>query len=214
MKIEFVFNTLKYISAISVISPLIACILKIKTLDLTLRVLFVYVAISALSEICSYFFITNNIHNYIVRNTYTFLELTSLTILYFIQFQENKSRTVIVVAYFLIVILTLIIFFCLGKFNEPDNIVSTIESAFFIILSYVYIYKLMKDIANSSFSESYFIWINNAILIYFSLTFVLFLFIGYIEKFRIEGYYFVYSLHLIANVLLNVLISIGVWKRN
>jgi hypothetical protein len=212
MKVEIFFSIIKYTSALSVLIPFVLCLIKFKTLDKILRVLFFYLILSIFSELVGYFLITKNIQNYLSRNLYTVLEFTCLASIFYLRFNSKTIRKLILLFYFVFLFLVFYILVFKEFYNKRDNILTTFESSFFIFISYFYLFRLIKDMDNSIFLNSYFIWVNNAILIYFSAAFVLFLFIEYIEKFNKESYYYVVSLHLLANITFNLMLSIGIWK--
>lgn len=96
MEIQTLFDVLNHSSSISVILPLVCGILKFKTLNTELRVLFLYIILSALAEGLGFVFIKNNIQTYLVYNAFTVLECLLLTFIYFNRFELKNTRTIIV----------------------------------------------------------------------------------------------------------------------
>jgi hypothetical protein len=201
-----------YVSALSVIVPLICCILRLKTLNAELRTLFLYIIVCALTEAISFILAKNNIHTYITHNLFTVLECTLITYIYLLKFEIKKARYIITIFYFVFLALSIIIFVLRSGYNRSDNIISTFESCFFITLSFTFFYKEIYELNIPRLSEYYFFWLNSAFLIYFSMAFFLFLFSGYLEKYDLSIYYPLYSLYLLTNVAYNILLSLGVWK--
>lgn len=206
------FNVLVYISIFSVVIPLSCCVIKFSALNKELRALFLYIIISVTSEIVSLVLQQNQITNYIVQNLYTMCECTLITYIFLNRFDSNKSKLLIKIFYFIFVLIALIIFGFMKGINGSDNLVSTYESCFFILLAWAYFYKLMTEKNISKLNQFYFAWINTAILIYFSMAFISFLFNKFIGQLEMSLYALVYAPHLIINIAYNILLGIGVWK--
>lgn len=212
MEIQTLFDVLNHSSSISVILPLVCGILKFKTLNTELRVLFLYIILSALAEGLGFVFIKNNIQTYLVYNAFTVLECLLLTFIYFNRFELKNTRTIIVFFNLIFLLLAFYVLIMKGKYNMQDSVLSTYEAAFLIALSGGYIIKVMREINISRLKEVHFTWINVGILIYFSMAILLFLFYSYIEKRGIKTYNNLYSLHWLTNIGYNVLLATGIWK--
>ena len=212
MEIQTLFDVLNHSSSISVILPLVCSILKFKTLNTELRVLFLYLILSALAEGLGFVFIKNNIQTYLVYNAFTVLECLLLTFIYFNRFELKSTRTIIVFFNSIFLVLAFYILVIRGKYSMQDSVLSTYEAAFLIALSGGYIIKVMREINISRLKEVHFTWINVGILIYFSMAILLFLFYSYIEKRGLKTYNNLYSLHWLTNIGYNVLLATGIWK--
>jgi hypothetical protein len=214
MDIQILFNIINHTSSLSVAIPLTCCILKIKALNSELRVLFAYIIVSVATEITSFIFIRNNIHTYLVNHLFTISECTFITLIYFYRYETKGIRANIVIFYVLFLALSFVILILKDGYDGPDNVLSTYEATFFIILSGSYVYKIMKEVKITKLKEFYFYWINSAILLYFSMAFFLFLFNIYIAKRGLKTYNNLYTLHWIINVAYNVLLAKGICKVN
>lgn len=206
------FNIIKYVSALSILIPFIFCIIKYKTLNKVLRVLFLYVIASAFTEGIGFYLLINNIHTYRVQNLFTLIECTFITYIYYIKFERINAKRVITIFYLFYAILSYYLLVVKQGYNKQDNILNTMESAFFMALAYSYFYNLTRELDISKLTEYYFTWLNSAFLIYFSSGFVMFLFKEYIENLHLQYFYLVYCLYLIASIAYNIILSIGIWK--
>jgi hypothetical protein len=200
------------ISTLSAFAPLICCILRLKALNTESRTLFLYIIVCALTDAICFIFVKKKIHTVIVSNLFTVIECTLLTYIYFLKFETKKARYIITIFYIVFLALSIIFFVLRGGYNRYDNIISTFESCFFIALSFAFFYKEMCELSIPRLSEYYFFWLNSAFLIYFSMAFFLFLFNCYLEKCDISIVRLLYSLHLLTNIVTNILVSLGVWK--
>lgn len=212
MEIQTLFDIINHSSSISVILPLVCGILKFKTLNTELRVLFLYIILSALAEGLGFIFIKNNIQTYLVNNIFTVVECSLLTYIYFNRFELKSTRTIISLFNVIFYILVFYVLVLKGRYDLQDSVLSTYEAAFLIALSSGYIIKVMREINISRLKEAHFTWINVGILIYFSMAILLFLFYSYIEKRGLKTYNNLYSLHWITNIGYNILLATGIWK--
>lgn len=206
------FEQLTHLSSLSVIVPIIASLFRNKTLNKILRVLFLYLIISAVVEAISYFLTINSIQNFVVKNIYTVIEFTCITAIYFLEFEGKTAKRLIGISYIGFLCLSVLLLLILGNYNKQDNIINSTESWLVILFGAFYVFKLYNNFAIKNLLSYYFTWINFAILLYFSTSFFIFLFSEYLEKGGLENYYFVYSLHLISNISFNIILTIGIWK--
>lgn len=209
---QSIYNSISYVSAASVLIPFFVCILNFKTLNASLRVLFLYVLISIGFEAIGLILSKNKIHNYLFQHLFTILECTLIVRIYLFQFETKLHKTLIYSIFSGFLLLSLILLFFKGGFNQGDNVISTFESCFIIVLSCAYLLKTLKEITLSKSNNFYFFWLNAGFLLYFSTAFFLFLFDAYLEKLDLPTFYLIYSLHLISNIVYNSLLAIGVWK--
>jgi hypothetical protein len=184
--------------------------MKIKAFDTVLKVLFAYLIICAITEATCYILAINKMYNYSVRHIFTFLECTSISVIYFLHFQIRKTRTFIVGFYLTFVILSLIVMVIRKGYNKPDNILSSYEACLFIGLSFYFLLKEINDRSVPRLYEYYFFWLNAAILFYFGVSFFVFLFWVAIEKSIFYSFFKIFSL--IVNITYNILLAISVWK--
>jgi hypothetical protein len=214
MYLTDLYNLVLYLSIGSVALPFICCLIKLKTLNLTLRVLFIYVIVAAVTELLSFqLAATNNIGPYnAVQNTFTLLECLLLGLIYYLEFKQPLSRRIILL---LILVYLAIAFWALlyvKSFTQPNNIISTLESCLMIGLAISFFYKVNSELNIPRLKEYYFFWLNSAVLIYFSTSFFLFLFDGYLSKYGFKSFYLLYGVHELTNIACNILFAIGIWK--
>lgn len=186
--------------------------MRFSTLNRELRVLFLYILISVLVEFTSVVLRTNRISNIVIQNLYTLIECTLITYIYILRFDTKKVRLIIKSIYLIFALLALVVFVMAGNINKADNLVSTYESCFFIVLSWAYFYKVIQEKNIAKLNQFYFAWINSAILIYFSMAFFSFLFNKFSGQLEMSLYQLVYAPHLITNISYNILLGIGIWK--
>jgi hypothetical protein len=192
--------------------PLICSLIRFRTLNNELRVLFLYIVVSSVTEVISLQLALNQLQNYVVQNLFTVVECSLLMYIYFLRFEGILTRRLILVLYSVFIIVAFIFMILLGGLSRADNLISACESCLFIALSWSYFYKLMQEKNIERLNQFYFAWINAAILIYFSMTFFVFLFNKVIGSLDNSLYRLIYTLHLFTNISFNILLGIGIWK--
>lgn len=212
MTAQSIYNSISYISAASVLIPFVICLLNFRTLNTILRVLFLYILISIGVEVIGFLLSQNKIHNYLFQHLFTVIECTLIVCIYLFQFESKFHRRLIYTVLAGFLLLSLVLLFFKGGYNQGDNVISTFESCFIIALSSAYLVKTLNEISLSKSQDSYFSWLNAAFLLYFCTAFFLFLFDDFIETCEIRMAYYLYSLHLISNIAYNSILAIGVWK--
>lgn len=203
---------MRHSSALIVLLPLCCCLINIKTLNATIRVLFIYICFSVLADLLGFIFMHNKVQTHLLYNTFTVIECSLLVLIYYLNFEDNRTRNLMKIFYTLFVLLAITILFIGGKYNRQENVLSSYEAVFLVFLSVAYFYKLMLELNIPKLREFYFTWINTGILIYFSTGFILFLFKEYIEQRGIKTYYLLYSLHWLSHIAYNILLTVGIWK--
>lgn len=206
------FDVLTYISILSGLIPFIYSIIRIKALNTELRALFLYLSLTLIAELFSYYLSKNHVKNYIVQNLYTLVECTIIVFIYYLKFESKKVRVSIISFYLSFLTLSIIYFYIKNGLNESDSVLSTCESCLLVSLAIFYFYNEIKELNIPRLYEYYFFWINSAFLIYFLGAFAFFLFNDYIEKLPLAIYYWVYSIQLLINICYNILLSVGIWK--
>jgi len=151
-------------------------------------------------------------HNYFVRHIFTVLECSVISIIYFLHFRAKEVRNFIKGFYLTFFALCLIILLFNKGYNEPDNILSSYEACLFIILSLYFLYKEIKERSVPRLNEYYFFWLNSAILVYFGISFFVFLFSVLLEKSDLKIYNFFKAFSLMVNITYNILLTVSIWK--
>lgn len=207
-----VFDYLIYGSWISGVIPFLFSVIKFKTLNQTMRVLLFYLTVTVIMETASFFLTSNGVQNYALENTYTFIEGTCIFLMYYLQFKNPLAKKILIGAYLFFFILSGFLLIFMGAYNKPDNIINSLEAWMVLMFGTYYLYTLYSDLSIPKLTDYYFTWINVAIQLYFCVSMLIFFFNNYLEKGGLTQYYNIYSIHLIGNMLFNLLLTIGIWK--
>jgi hypothetical protein len=207
-----IYTFFKYASILSVLIPFIACCIRFKTLNKELRVLFLYIFLSLITELIVVIFRSRWPHTYLLYNCFTILELSLLSYIYLLRFEEKTARRIIRGLYFLFLGLVFILLVVIGGYDQRNTLLSTYEAALFIGISYAYFIKITKDASIPNLTQYYFAWINAGVLVYFCMAFLIFLFQAYIERRGFQTFNKLYLLNWIINITYNLFLATGVWK--
>lgn len=207
------YNALRYISIISAFAPLLLGILKYKTFNRTLRVLFLYITLCVLTDILSFIFSGRTSKQYyFIQNSFTLLEFYLLCLIYYFEFTSKVTRKIIVGLCIGYALLALIFFGIYKSFLEPTNLFSTLDALIMLGLSASFFYRVDADMNIPRLGEYYFFWFNSALLIYFSMALILFLFDDFLERCDLKTFQILWSMHLLVNISYNLLIATALWK--
>lgn len=246
MSLHNLYTIFKSISAATILIPIISCIINLKTLDRKLRVLFIFLLFSLLVEILSRifsepfplgyqilnktglfsdesinllssFFSKNRLNwYYALANVFTLFQFFTFAFIYYGEFNNLVIKKTISVGTLLFTIVALIVWFPMRHFLSGENITTIIEATFFFMLSLYFFYIELKEMNITKLKENAIIWFNSAVLIYFSVTLILFIVDDYLSICPRELFMLLWSLNLLANIAFNILlgIAIRVWKRD
>lgn len=93
--------------------------------------------------------------------------------------KKNRFATIIIIAFVFLTLINLI--FIQGAFNY-NGYSSAFASVCFIVISLTYFYVLIQQLPTESITKLPMFWINTAVLIFYSGTFLLFLTADYLIK--------------------------------
>jgi len=210
-----VFNITSILSALSILIPFVIGIIKIKALDTSLKIVFLYVTFSLCIEVVSFIYTLNNAPDYAIRNAFTIVEFFVFIALYFWNFENKIEKTLVFVALLAFLTLSIISFAFRSEFNTQSGSITSVEA---IALTVFSCYGLLKSVLNEQFyfnlNKHYFTWINYAVLIYFGINLFLFLLDSKIDKLAITNFYIFYGLHLLVNIVYNALLGVSLWKAH
>lgn len=213
MLLADIYEKLELLSAMSVLVPILGALVKLRALNVTLRVLFIYVVICAITEVLNFAFSDASIVNYsILQNTFTVIECLLISGIYYNELRSRRSRSLIFLFISVYLVISFFALFIFQSFTELNNIITISEGCFLTGLAVSYFYKLNTELNITRLKDHYFFWLNTAVLLYFCTTSVIFLFNTYLENCSVESFQKLYALHLLMNITYNSLLAIAIWK--
>lgn len=209
-----IYRIVVYVTSFSITIPILFSILRFKALNKTLRALFIYLILSFSSDIITLFtsLYYPNLTN-IILNTFTIIETVAICIIYLFEMRQTKERVLIYIGLLIVLSLAIETFLFEKGLNRGDNVVSPVEAGIFMLVSTIYFYKLFIDPKISKLGDHYFYWVNLSFLIYFSVSFILFMFNEFIE--RCEQIYAIllWGVHQLILITCNILFLVAIWKN-
>lgn len=196
-------------SMLSILIPISLALIYFKSLDAPLRVLILLLLVSGITDIINAYLYSKTISNMGVMNVYTLLELGLYSIYYTINLADYRGVKHISRSLVLIFVLT-IFFTVTSDFNEKINTITlTIESLTIIFMSLIYFDKMLKSMRLPKIWQDPYFWINSAILIYFSGSFFVFIFVDFVD---IKSSFNLWHIHSIVHFIFNIVLTVGFWK--
>lgn len=209
-------NFYQYISFISfgvIFIPFVSLIIRFKTLNITLRVLFLYILISIVTEILSRYGVTIDITVYnAIQNCFTILECICFSVIFYLQFTSRAARATVQVLLALFLLFSAFLLIPGSNFLINNMTILVTESLMMIVFGIAYFFKIYTEDSIQKSDNNFFFWINSGILIYFCASFFLFLFDAHILKLKDEYFSLLQSIHQLANIATTLLFSVAVWK--
>lgn len=199
---------LSYISAFSILIPILTAILNFRTFNLTLKVLFYFLCASAMFEVVGYYFYYNRINNAFVFFIYNVVEGLFIIWLYYTIFESTMLKHVLRILF--ILYLTLAVLVQLGYISY--EVLSATESLVILSLCVYYFYTVIAELSIPVLTDYYFFWINSALLFYFGTNLFISFFENYIRYLGNQAQASLWSIHLISGIIFNLLLAMGIWK--
>jgi hypothetical protein len=201
-----VYFVLVAISSLSVLLPLSICVWLRNLLPAPLKWLFVYLIITAFTELFSYLMWRQHMQNIICFDVFGALEGPILLMMY--KNAVDVSRRWFA---FLFMLVTLS---GIAVLVEPhlNGIVSGMRYLVIGSFTLLYFQDVFRRLEIPFLPDHYFFWINSALLFYFGSTFLLTIFEDVAHYTRPQLGELLWPIQLVANTLRNFILPIGIWK--
>ena len=201
------FDILEYSSIISVLIPLLTWIIRNKVFTKQMNALFLYLIGSMSADIFSFFFFNQN-----VLIAYTFFECLIISYLFWLELEKKNLRRMVVISAIAFLITSLCCIILLDDFNLIDSVLTSLEFVIIICFCILYFFKEFYDLNKPRLTDYWFFWLNSSFLLYFGSSLFIFLFKSYFWGLSPTILNFLWSIHLIANITNNSLISVAICK--
>ena len=212
MNIELISKGLSHISSISILIPLILCIIKYKAFNNQLKALFIYIIISITIEIISFLSINNSAIWVPISYSFSIIETSLITAIFYQEWDNKflKKNTLYLYSFFILMsFVTLIV---TKSITSAENITLPLEFGIITTFSIIHFHKVFTDLTIPKLTDYHFFWLNSAFILYFGTNFLLTLFYSYIKTSNVEVMYLLGCIPLIMSVTYNILLALGIWK--
>ena len=205
--------TLATVSAFSVFLPLAVGLFRLRQLGLHLKILLVFLGISAIVESVTVAMASSGTSNVFLIPLFALIELTFVTIVYSKVYQNRIwKRILIFVPIAFTIFLVLNVFFAEGAKNLSSYIRS-VEGLLVIGITLVWFYQALNNVSINAIHREPMFWISSGFLIYFAGTFFLFITSTYLLE-HTEGILAVaFLINSISNICKNILFTFALWMR-
>jgi hypothetical protein len=203
-----VLNWLDYASSLSILIPALTAILVFGRLNAEMRILALLFIFAAFIEGLNFLSAANSINNVWLINIYSLIEGS---ILIFILSSWNKYRllkqafNLALIIYVLFWIVTTLIINNIFHFNEVEK---TAKGILLILISGIILMQNTRTESVKLF-RSFVFWITSAILIYFSLTLIIFTTAIHLLNGNHEAMEYSWQIHSVVNILTNIFFANG-----
>ena len=205
------YNCLGYIAPIFSIPPLIAGLLRIKSIKGYLVPLFLYVSVSFVTEIINFVLTKSNINNMIVFHFFTIIEFILISIFYLLFFKKYLKPVYLLIPIPVFVILAFFDY-KINSFNTMDDFTASIGAILLSLYALFSFFFMMRKLIFENILTEPFFWINSGVLFYFSGNLLVFAFYNYICTYQRSYSEAVWAIPQFLTIFFNILISIGFWK--
>ncbi len=203
------FDLISLVSAISVVVPILAALVKYEMLNPVLKALLIFLLVCAVSDLlCAIYYEKKHLLN-IFLNAFTVVEAY---LIFYIYSKELDHSILAILAIVVISVVSCVQFFFFNLINSEDVVVTTVEAGLVTILASISIYKHLRDENLNHPTQFYFFWINLSFLFYFGAGLLLFAAGDFITHASRNIAYLLWSLYLVINIGCNILFAVGTWK--
>jgi hypothetical protein len=208
MDFESFYRTFAIVSGYSVIVPLSFCIVCLPFLKKVGGILLIYLALSLLTEVIFYFFSSRNASVAKVGGElFAAYEFVCVSIFYSAILKTGKGA-----------VLTFFFGYCLLiyciRLTFGGDTVHLFQSGYiflFFVFGVVYFLRGKSSVASDEQNNSLF-WLNSGFFYYFGTSFLLFVFEGFIMHAGESLSRYIWSLHLVNNMVFYGILTYGVWE--
>jgi hypothetical protein len=209
---NYFLRLLSDISAYTSVIPLIISLRYYKSINRTLKPLFILSILSVVAEVLNKIHVEYDINNYYIFHIFTIIEFTLISLFYkrfFLQFKNIRIFEVFIFVFFIIAFID----YKINGLDSMDSFSITVESVILTSYSLILFYFVLQKLIFENLLNTPIFWMNTAILIYFSGNLILFVFSNYLLATEPKKYHMLwYTIHSFINISYNALISVGFWK--
>lgn len=198
-----------YISVISILAPTALGAALFKILPRELRAIAILVFATCLLEAVSYVASLLYFNNLFLFHAFTYVEFGCISFMYFSLFRRIRKvrRSILFLG---VIFLGLSIYFLLIKegFDQYNSLQRAVENSIVVVYALFFLFLFSKRTPEERFLLKPYFFLSCGFLIYFSVTFVVFLDANhYIELNNL----FNWSVHSVMNILLNAIYFSALW---
>lgn len=198
-----------YLSTFSIILPVFIGGLLFRTLTRPLKVLYVFICLTAILEIWSSVLHTYGVNNMVFFQIHTYIEFSLLSVVYFLVIKSKYVRNYILTLSSLFIFGLIYTDLWGGSVGKLNTEVRVFESIILISYFVAHVLTIFRK-PDSPFMETqpYFI-LTSGLLMYFLGTLLIYLYYDYLDG---QILMYVWAIHSCLNLILNFIYVIAIWR--
>lgn len=202
-----------YGNLIAVITAALTGTIFYKSIKPKLGIIYLYVCLSAATQLSiNIFYWLGFKRNLAGLHVYMLVEYALITFFYLKYLETIINRKWIYLVSFLFLGYSVTNSLFIQDIWSYPNIPRAIEALILVLFSLLYFYKVLIDVKVEKLKNDPLIWINLAVLFYFSGNFVYHILFNMILEYSRETAKTIGNLFTLLNVIFYILISISFWK--
>lgn len=196
-------------SICSVVVPLAVYVVRARRAPGVVHMLGVLVIIAAASDVAGYWMFTLRQSTVVLFNSFSIIQFAILSAVFYSLLESSPNRKIVLGGGVLFAICFILITLLAEPFTTYQTLLWTVAGILLIIYSIAYFVHLFST--TQSTGKAGFMWINSAVLFYFSLNLFLFVISSYVlTQLEPEVGLIVWNFHNINNIVKNLLLGIGI----
>lgn len=208
-----IITLLSYLSAASIVVPLIVSITKHRTFSTVLKVLFLYVILCTIIEIVSIILAQYDIYNLFLSHTLTFLEFSIFTFIFFNILKINERKTLLITIILTFLLICLIDLEFISGYKKINEFSRNVECFTLITFAILYFKNFIQQTEYQNPLKLFSFWFSTATIIYFSGSFFLFIFSNNILDKSPATFLALFTIHSVFNITFNILLAVSFTKK-
>ncbi len=196
------------ISNLSIFAPIILGAIVLRKLNIAMKTLYVFIAISFVLEAIILYTSSYQINNLALFHLFTFLEFGFISAIYIRIITIKVIRYIAIlisISFIVFSIYSLLYWEGLNQFNSNQTV---FESVFVIGLVITYMFNALKALEIEKIETHPYYWLSVGFLLYFAINLMLFFAMRYVSNNYIDSFW---SIHSIMNIILNLVFTLVLW---
>lgn len=166
-----------------------------------------------IAETCSFILRKSGNTNYPIFHIYVIVEFALFTRIYASQIKNIRWIRLLRWSVILMLIYALVNVFFWQSLSSPNTNVTTVYSLVMILLSAQWFFMILREMKYDSLFRSSFFWINNGVLLYYSSSFVLFVFMFRVSNLDYHQIEIILYLNMFFNLIHYLCFNIALWMN-
>lgn len=203
--------TIMNVAQLFVLLPLITITFRFQRFNSTFKWIGFLMICAGISGASAYALHKQGGNNMIISHLFTIVEYSCWSFFYVRLFDGKTTKKLILSCLFIVLTFMLVSIIFWQPLDVYNSYGKTVESAFLLCFAIGWFYKVFVDQTIRRLETHPVFWINAAVLIYFSGSFLLFVTNNFLQEIPVIEFFEAWALHGIFIMIHYLFISIGLW---